>query len=286
MKSKVLVTGANGQLGKTIKEISSNYIESITFVFVEKSELDITKKDEVDRFFKLNDFDYCINCAAYTNVDLAETEIEIALDANANAVKHLALSSKTYDVTLIHISTDYVFDGTNTRPYKEDDTTNPINQYGETKLLGEQYIKENLEDYFIIRTSWLYSKFNKNFVKTIFNKLKTDEKLTIITSQQGTPTSCLDLSNFIVFLIKNTIKNYGVYHFSARGNTTWYGLGAHISAYLNKTTNVSPIEDYPSKAKRPQYSVLDNQKVETLTNKPLKNWEESVDEVLKSLSQH
>ena len=284
MKSKVLVTGANGQLGKTLREVSNNFVDSMAFVFVEKSELDITKKDEVDRFFKQNNFDYCINCAAYTNVDLAETEIEKAIDVNANAVKHLALSCKTYDATLVHVSTDYVFDGTKTQAYTEDDTTNPINSYGKSKRLGEQYIEEIIENHFIIRTSWLYSKFNKNFVTTIFNKLINDEKLTIITSQKGTPTSCLDLSNFIVFLISNAVKSYGIYHFSANGNTTWYGLGAHIATYLNKGENVSPIKEYPSKAKRPMYSILDNKKVEKLTNKPLKNWEESVDNVLKSLS--
>ena len=285
MKSKVLITGANGQLGKTIKEISSDFTNSIDFVFVEKSELDITNSKSVEIYFQSNKFDYCINCAAYTNVDLAETETKIAFDVNANAAKNLAVNCKAYNTTLIHVSTDYVFDGTKQSPYTESDLTNPINTYGESKLLGEDYIRKHLDNYFIIRTSWLYSKFNKNFVKTIFNKLKEDEKLTIITSQKGTPTSCNDLSYFILFLITDAIKKFGTYHFSAKGETTWYGLALHISKFLSKSSNVTPIKDYPTKAKRPFYSVLNNSKVELLYSKPLIKWEECVDEVLKNLPQ-
>ncbi|MFD2917040.1 dTDP-4-dehydrorhamnose reductase [Psychroserpens luteus] len=285
MKSRILVTGANGQLGKTIKEISSDFINSIDFVFVEKSELDITNSESLELYFQSNKFDYCINCAAYTNVDLAETEIKKAFDVNANAVKNLAVNCNTYNTVLIHVSTDYVFDGTKQSPYIETDITNPINVYGESKLLGEEHIRKHLDNYFIIRVSWLYSKFDKNFVKTIFNRLKEDEKLTIITSQRGTPTSCHDLSYFILFLITNAIKNFGTYHFSAKGETTWYGLAQYISKYLNKSTNVTPIKDYPTKAKRPFYSVMNNSKVEQLYGKPLTKWEECVDEVLENLPQ-
>ncbi|MEM5565641.1 dTDP-4-dehydrorhamnose reductase [Psychroserpens sp. AS72] len=284
MKTRILVTGSNGQLGKTIKEISTDFTNSIVFVFLEKSELDITNNKDVEHFFQENKFNYCINCAAYTNVDLAETEIKKAFDVNAKAVENLAINCKTHNTTLIHVSTDYVFDGTKHTPYIESDITNPINTYGESKLLGEEYIKKHLDNYFIIRTSWLYSKFNKNFVKTIFNKLKMNEELSIITSQKGTPSSCSDLSNFIYFLITNDIKNYGTYHFSATGVTTWYGLALHISKFLNKSSNVKPIKNYPTKAQRPLYSVLNNNKVEELFKKPLKKWEESVDEVLEHLS--
>ncbi|MCD2258247.1 dTDP-4-dehydrorhamnose reductase [Psychroserpens luteolus] len=284
MKSKVLVTGANGQLGKTIRELSTNFAKSIDFVFVERSELDITNSKSLALLFKTNHFNYCINCAAYTNVDLAESEIAAAIDINANAVKNLAENCKTYNTTLIHISTDYVFDGQSTRPYNEDDPTQPINAYGTSKLLGEDYIRKHLDRHFIIRTSWLYSTFNKNFVKTIFNKLKNDKKLTIITSQKGTPTSCVDLSNFIMFLIINRVSNFGIYHFSAEGETTWHGLALHIAQLLGKTSNVSAIKDYPSKAKRPLYSVLNTKKAEQLIKKPLNNWKASVDEVIKSLS--
>ncbi|MFT5846818.1 MAG: dTDP-4-dehydrorhamnose reductase [Psychroserpens sp.] len=284
MKSRVLVTGANGQLGKTIREISGDFTISIDFVFVDRSELDITNIESLELLFQSKDFDYCINCAAYTNVDLAETEIKQAMSINATAVNNLAINCKKHSVILIHVSTDYVFDGAKQSPYLESDTTNPINVYGESKLLGEEYIRKQLDNYFIIRTSWLYSKFNKNFVKSILSKLKENEELTIITSQKGTPTSCIDLSYFILFLITNSITNFGTYHFSAKGDTTWYGLALQISKYLNKSSNVTPIKDYPSKALRPLHSVLNNNKVEALTKKPLKNWEESVNEVLKSLS--
>nr|WP_321221298.1 dTDP-4-dehydrorhamnose reductase [uncultured Psychroserpens sp.] len=285
MKNKVLVTGANGQLGKTIREISNEFINSIDFVFVEKSQLDITNQNELDTYFKANTFDYCINCAAYTNVDLAETETQKAIEVNANAVNNLAKMCSLYHTSLMHVSTDYVFDGTNQTPYLETNDTNPINVYGQSKLLGENYIREQLDAHFIIRTSWLYSKFEKNFVTSIFNKLKNDEKLTIITSQKGTPTSCIDLSYFILFIITNSIKNFGTYHFSAQGETTWYGLAMQIAKYLSKSSNVTAIENYPTKAKRPMYSVLSNDKVEELIKKPLNNWQESVDEVLKNLSQ-
>lgn len=283
MKSRVLVTGANGQLGKTIREISSDFTASIDFVFVDRSELDITNIESLELIFQSKYFDYCINCAAYTNVDLAETEREQATAINANAVKNLAIHCKKQNTILIHVSTDYVFDGTKQSPYLESDTTNPINVYGESKLQGEDSIREHFDNYFIIRTSWLYSKFNKNFVTSIFNKLKDNEELTIITSQKGTPTSCIDLSCFILFLITNSIKSFGTYHFSARGETTWYGLALQISNYFNNSSNVTPINDYPSKAQRPLYSVLNYNKVEQLTKKPLNNWEESVDEVLKSI---
>jgi dTDP-4-dehydrorhamnose reductase len=285
MKNKVLVTGANGQLGKTIREISNEFINSIEFVFVEKSQLDITNQNELDTYFKANTFDYCINCAAYTNVDLAETETQKAIEVNANAVHNLAKMCSLYHTTLIHVSTDYVFDGTNQTPYLETNDTNPINVYGQSKLLGENYIREQLDAHFIIRTSWLYSTFEKNFVTSIFNKLQNDEKLTIITSQKGTPTSCIDLSYFILFIITNSIKNFGTYHFSAQGETTWYGLAMQIAKYLSKSSNVTAIKNYSTKAKRPMYSVLSNDKVEELIKKPLNNWQESVDEVLKNLSQ-
>jgi dTDP-4-dehydrorhamnose reductase len=284
MKSRVLVTGANGQLGKTIRGLSSDFTNSIDFVFVDKSELDITNSESLIFFLKASHFDYCINCAAYTNVDLAETETEKAINVNANAVKNLAIHCKEQDIILIHVSTDYVFDGKKKSPYIESDATNPINFYGESKLLGEEYIRGYLDRYFIIRTSWLYSRFNKNFVKTVFNKLKNNEKLAIITSQKGTPTSCNDLSYFMLFLISNAIKNFGTYHFSAQGETTWYGLTMQISKHLNKNSNVTPLKNYPSKAQRPLYSVLNNNKAEELLQKPLKNWEDSVDEVIKGLS--
>jgi dTDP-4-dehydrorhamnose reductase len=186
MKINVLVTGASGQLGKTLNEISSKYSDKIKFTFTSKLELDITNKNHIEAFFNKDNFDYCINCAAYTNVEQAETFPEIAFKVNAEAVKNLTLACKKTNTILIHISTDYVFDGTKSEPYSEEDETNPINEYGKSKLLGEQHIPQTLEKYFIIRTSWLYSVYENNFLKTIVDKIKHSEKLQITTSQQNT----------------------------------------------------------------------------------------------------
>lgn len=284
MKTKVLVTGADGQLGKSIFESSLDYTKSIEFKFVNRTQLDITNPEDLRAFFNTNDFDYCINCAAYTNVDLAETETKQAINVNALAVKNLALLCLESNTTLIHISTDYVFDGTKKSPYTEDDHPNPINSYGQSKLQGEEYIREYLTGFYIIRTSWLYSKFNKNFVKTIVKKLKEDQKLKIVTSQKGAPTSCNELSNFILFLITNRIKAFGTYHFSAEGETTWYGLALHISKHFKKSAYISAVDDYKTKAKRPSNSVLDSSKVSRLLKKPLAKWEDSVDRIVLDLT--
>lgn len=284
MKIRVLVTGANGQLGKAIREVSKNVTDVIEFVFADKFELDITQKNSLETYFKTQDFNYCINCAAYTNVDLAETEKDKSFRVNAFAVNNLAIICNRFNIVLIHMSTDYVFDGTKSTPYLETDKTNPINSYGQSKLLGEQHIQKHLQHYFIIRTSWLFSKFNGNFVTTIYNKLIKDEQLNVITSQKGVPTSCTDLAYFLIFLIKHRIINFGIYHYVPCGDTSWYGLALHIAMHLNKPSNVLPIEDYPSKAKRPLYSVLDNNKAKDLLNVSMQNWTDSVDDVLKVLS--
>ena len=168
MSTKVLVTGANGQLGSTIKELYSTNQDNIQFTFTTKAELDISNKNEIKKFFSKNNFDYCINCAAFTNVEQAEKTPEIAFKINAKAVKHLAKICKVTNTVLIHISTDYVFDGSKNEPYSELDIPNPINEYGKSKLLGEQYIQQILNSYFIIRTSWLYSKdFGYNFYRNL-----------------------------------------------------------------------------------------------------------------------
>jgi dTDP-4-dehydrorhamnose reductase len=281
MKTKVLVIGANGQLGKTIKDLSSQY-KSLDFTFADKFDLDITSTKDIRNYLK-NNFNYCINCAAYTNVEKAEQELELATKINADAVKKLAQECNVNNTTLIHISTDYVFDGNKTTPYKEEDKTNPINHYGKSKLLGEKYIKEELENYFIIRTSWLYSKYGINFFKKTVNKLKKNKELTIITSQKGTPTSCIDLGVFILYLISNEIKSFGVYHFSALGETTWYDFAVEITKQLNYNTDkIKPIENFKSKAQRPLYSVLDNSKSKIIFNKtPF--WKDSVKQTVTNL---
>jgi dTDP-4-dehydrorhamnose reductase len=284
MKINVLVTGASGQLGKTLNEISSKYSDKIKFTFTSKLELDITNKNHIEAFFNEGNFDYCINCAAYTNVEQAETFPEIAFKVNAKAVKNLTLACKRTNTILIHISTDYVFDGTKREPYSEEDQTNPINEYGKSKLLGEQYITQLLEKYFIIRTSWLYSVNENNFLKTIVDKIKQGEKLQITTSQHGTPTSCKDLSSFIIHLIITRHNQFGTYNFSAQGEATWHDFAIQISKHFPQydSSLILAKEKYTSNVTRPTYSVLDNSKASKIFY--LNNsWRESVDEVLNNL---
>ena len=284
MKKKILVTGAKGQLARTIKDLYSNNTYNLEFVFASKTDLDITNRDQVSTFFTKQQFDYCINCAAYTNVEQSEVQPHLAYKVNTKAVKILAEECKNYSVILIHISTDYVFDGKANQPYKEEDQTNPINEYGKSKLAGELEVKTVLDDFFIIRTSWLYSRYGHNFVKTIIKKIQENGELKIITSQVGTPTSCDELSQFIIFLIRTSSKSYGIYHFSSHGQTTWYDFALEIAKQFESydTDKISPIETFETKAERPNYSVLSNHKSNQIfeTNN---YWEDQVKLTVKSL---
>lgn len=259
----VLVTGANGQLGKTIRELySHNHIE-YDFTFVTKSQLDITDKKIVKSFFNQNQFDYCINCAAYTNVEQAEKTPDIAYKINAEAVKYLAEACLKTKTILIHISTDYVFDGEKKEPYMVEDLPNPINEYGKSKLLGEQYIQEILDSYFIVRTSWLYSKkYGKNFYKTILEKAETEPLLSITAKQTGCPTNTESLSKFIYRMIKIKSSNFGIYHFSDSKAMTWYDFASEILKEHNISTKMKleKNDNYFTLARRPINSVLLNTK--------------------------
>lgn len=283
MKTKVLVTGANGQLGQTINELYSSDT-TFEFVLTTKAQLDITNPTKVEDYFFKHKFHYCINCAAYTNVEGAESNRDEAFKVNADAVKHLAATCKINKVILIQISTDYVFDGEKSTPYNEQDEPGPINVYGKSKLAGEQYIQAILDEYFIIRTSWLYSKFGKNFLKTIIAKIQNQEDLTITTSQIGSPTSCVDLAQFIFKVIKNRESNYGVYHFSAMGQTTWYDYALQIGKLFKgyDCKKIVPVRQFNSKAKRPKYSILDNSKASRIIKERVL-WEKRVDETTKLL---
>lgn len=263
MKSQILVTGSNGQLGKTIQDLHLSKIDSYEFFFASRQELDITNKSSVEGFFLNKNITYCINCAAYTAVDKAEEESSEAFKINAEGVKNLADICKISNTVLIHISTDYVFDGKTTIPYKEEDKTNPINVYGKSKLAGEEFIKEVLDRYFIIRTSWLYSKHGRNFVKTISEKISDNANLKVITSEIGTPTNCIDLAQFIFHLIQTKNKNYGVFHFSNLGETTWYDFAVEISKYFTdyNSIKIERINNFKALARRPKFSVLDKTKV-------------------------
>ncbi len=276
----VLVTGASGQLASCIKKFSETE-DSIDWLFMDSSEIDITSKCDLEESFKSKRIDYCINAAAYTNVEKAESEQGKAFKINADAVKNLAEICKKNRTVLIHISTDYVFDGKADRPYTETDITNPINAYGASKLKGENYIREIANEYFIFRTSWLFSEFGHNFFKTILKKAAENATLNITTEQTGTPTNANHLAQLILKLIREKNSNYGLYHFSNLGEATWYGFAEEILRVSNNLEKIKLNEDnsYKTIAARPAYSVLEKQKlIETLKFTPV-SWEEAVREV-------
>ncbi|SEB65154.1 dTDP-4-dehydrorhamnose reductase [Maribacter dokdonensis] len=224
---KVLVTGANGQLGQCLQKITPSYKE-LNVIFKSSKELDITDILRIEEAFVKGNFNYCINCAAYTNVEQAEKTPDIAYKVNAEGVKNLANVCKRYNTTLIHISTDYVFDGEKDEPYTVKDVPNPINEYGKSKLLGEKHIQEIMDNYCIIRTSWLYSEFGKNFYTTILKKAKTDDILKVSNTQLGYPTNAMNLGEFIIGEIKLNEFKYRVYHFTDKIEMTWYQFAVKI----------------------------------------------------------
>ncbi|TBV28287.1 dTDP-4-dehydrorhamnose reductase [Meridianimaribacter sp. CL38] len=282
MKKSVLITGANGQLGECIKELSSKF-EELNFIFKSSKELDITSFNSAKAIFEKHQFNYCINCAAYTAVDLAEDEKEKAFAVNAEGVKHLAILSKDYNTSLIHISTDFVFDGLKNTPYTETDAPNPINVYGASKLQGEQYIKELLDTYFIFRTSWLYSEYGNNFMKTMLRLSKQRQELNVVNDQIGSPTYAKDLAEVILKVIKEDSTNYGMYHFSNKGETSWFGFAQEIFKQKKIQINLQPItsENYKTKAKRPMFSVLNNSKNVKELGVIQKSWKKSLSNCLR-----
>lgn len=284
---KILVTGANGQLGQCIKDASLAH-PNLEFTFATRNELSIENKQAVSDYFRKNKFDYCINTAAYTNVDKAESESDAAFSVNAEAVKNLAQTCKEKEVVLLHVSTDYVFDGKKGTPYVETDATNPINVYGASKLKGEQYIQEICDKYFIFRTSWLYSQYGHNFLNTILKYAKEGKALTITTEQTGTPTNANDLAEVLVQVITTNATAYGLYHFSNQGKATWYDFAEAILEYSNQlgTTNLAKTDHYPTFAARPVYSLLDINKTQQVFKlKPL-DWKMSLSTILKNRFNH
>tara|TARA_R110000868_G_scaffold205840_2_gene454471 strand:+ start:2844 stop:3620 length:777 start_codon:yes stop_codon:yes gene_type:complete len=254
----VLVTGASGQLGRTIQELGVNYPE-IDFIFKNSKELDITNNTYVNNVFEEGNFNYCINCAAYTNVEQAEKTPEIAFKVNADGAKNIANACKTYDVILIHISTDYVFDGEKKDPYTIFDKPNPINEYGKSKLLGEKYIQETLDNFLIIRTSWLYSKIHgSNFYKTILEKANQRETINITDDQIGCPTNAENLTKYILDLILKKSENYGIHHYTDGIAMTWFDFAFQILKNGGFKPELLLVKDrnYRTFALRPKNSIL------------------------------
>lgn len=272
---RVLVTGANGQLGKSIHRISSNYPE-LKIVFTDVEELDITKTEGVNAFFENHAFDYCINCAAYTAVDKAEEEVDKPFLINATAAKNLAEACQTSEAVLIHISTDFVFDGSKRTPYTEEDTPNPLSVYGKSKLQGEEYIQKIWNKHFIVRTSWLYSEYGNNFVKTMLRLAETRDEISVVNDQIGSPTYAGDLASFLLEIVKGDTCKYGLYHYSNEGEISWYDFAVEIFKQHKKAVRVVPIPTsaYPTAAKRPAYSVMDLSKARIIIK--IKNWKKSL----------
>lgn len=275
----VLVTGASGQLGQSLQFIASQYSE-MQFIFASSQDLDITDEGRVFSFFDKNKINFCINAAAYTAVDKAESDQEKAYLVNVTGPKNLAIACKKNNTTLIHISTDFVFDGTANTPYLESDLTNPIGVYGQTKLDGEKEVASNCSEYFIIRTSWVYSQFGNNFMKTMLRLSQDRKELNVVSDQIGTPTNAVDLAKAILEIISNTkqVANYGIYNFSNEGQCSWYDFAKEIFKINNVNINVNPIptEAYPTPAKRPKYSVLDKSKIKSTFGIIIKNWQEAL----------
>jgi len=280
----ILVTGANGQLGTCIKAIANNY-PSCNVVFEDSSSLDITNRNQVVQYMSNSQFDYIINCAAYTAVDLAEDNKEKAFEINAKAVENLTIACKRFSSTLLHVSTDFVFDGKKNAPYLERDSTHPLNYYGASKLNGEQIIQQALSKYVIIRTSWLFSEFGNNFVKTMVRLGQEKKELSIVADQYGSPTYAIDLAHILLTFIASSSTSYGLYHFSNHGATTWYNFAAEIfklqnqDIRLHKTTS----KQFASRAIRPKYSVLETKKVKETLNIDIRNWQSALKEMLSRL---
>ncbi|MDF4201476.1 dTDP-4-dehydrorhamnose reductase [Maribacter sp. SA7] len=253
---RVLVTGSNGQLGQCLHKIAPLY-KGFKFIFKNSADLDITDRLSIKKNFDSNDFDYCINCAAYTYVEQAEKTPDIAYKVNAEGVKNLAHVCKDYSTTLIHISTDYVFDGEKDGPYTVKDVPNPINEYGKSKLQGEKYIQDIMENYCIIRTSWLYSEFGKNFYTTILKKARAGENLSVTDIQIGCPTNANNLAKYIVGKLARN-NNFGIEHFTDGYSCTWFDFAKKIliDQGLQMTVKLRRDKNYRTFVKRPVNSVL------------------------------
>ncbi len=280
MKS-VLVTGASGQLGRCFQKLSANFPQ-LDCHFFDSSELDIQDKISLKQVFAAKEIDYCINCAAYTNVEKAEEEKEQAFAINAEALKNLAEVCERNKAVLIHFSTDYVFDGQATEPYREIDVTNPINVYGASKLKGEEYVRKLCSHHFIFRTSWLYSEFGHNFMKTILKKISENTELNITTSQTGTPTNANDLAEAVLQIIAAKNTNYGLYHYSNLGKATWYDFAKAILQFSDSLEKITLNKSgfYPTKAARPAYSVLDKTKFLETFGIEIPEWKNSLKNIL------
>jgi len=279
---KILITGAYGQLGSEIKALTEKY-KTWQFLFTDADVLDITDENAINIYFRQNQPDFVINCAAYTAVDKAESDAETAEKVNAIAPKLLAKYSEITGSKLIHISTDYVFNGESFVPYTEEDKVNPAGVYGKTKLQGEINCFEENPDSLVIRTSWLYSTFGNNFVKTMLRLAGERDKLNVVFDQVGTPTNAADLAGAILSIIQISEKDNGkfvpgIYHYSNEGVASWYDFAKAIFETTGVKCEVSPVlsDQFPTPAKRPNYSVLNKSKIKNTFGLTIPYWKESL----------
>ena len=283
---KVLVTGSKGQLGSEIRSLSPLY-SGLDIVFTDIDELDITNLREIEKFFNRHEFQALINCAGYTAVDKAEDEAELALQVNGEAVQFLASVCTKNHCYPIHISTDYVFCGSQSRPYKEEDIPDPATEYGKSKLLGERYFYDIAKKGLIIRTSWLYSTFGNNFVKTILNNGRRAEELRVVSDQVGSPTYARDLASHLLEVLPRAMagESNGIYHYSNEGVCSWFDLALETVRMAGLKCRVVAVNstEYPTKALRPFYSVLDKSKFKKDFGINLPHWKDSLKACIEAL---
>ncbi|MDE6345589.1 MAG: dTDP-4-dehydrorhamnose reductase [Muribaculaceae bacterium] len=284
---KILVTGANGQLGHEMKNVLEDKMPGIT-LYTDINELDLTDAKAVEKYVLDNEVTHIINCAAYTNVDRAEEDKLLCASINVNAVKNLAAAADQNGAKIIHISTDYVFDGKSYKPYCESDKVNPISQYGTTKRQGETSLLALAPNSIIIRTAWLYSPYGKNFVKTMLELGATRKELRVVCDQIGTPTYARDLADAIYAILSSQQWVSGIYHFTDEGACSWYDFTKSILRIAGlKGCKVCPIpsEDYPTAAARPYYSVLNRNRIKVTYDIEIPHWEESLQDCIKRLKE-
>jgi dTDP-4-dehydrorhamnose reductase len=285
--TNILITGSKGQVGSELRELAGAY--EYSFYFTDRDSLDITDRSQIEMFVKNNSIEIIINAAAYTAVDKAEEDQENADKVNHLATKYLAEIAKEQNIKLIHISTDYVFDGKNYKPYNEEDTTSPNGVYGATKLAGEKAMQAiNPKNSIIIRTSWVYSSFGSNFVKTMLRLGKERDELGVIFDQVGTPTYARDLAKTILDIIP-LIQNSKliIYNYSNEGVVSWYDFAKEIMRMAKLECHINPIEtkEYPTPAERPHYSLLNKSKIKEQYNIMIPYWKDSLDECLKVMEE-
>ena len=283
-KPVLLVTGANGQLGKEFRALENKF-PSFPFIFVTREELPVQNNEQLIEFFQRHQPSFCINCAAYTAVDKAETEKEAAFLVNATAVGLLSSVCSQFNTKLVHISTDYVFDGLSPVPYTEEDATCPVNTYGASKLKGEELCLKNNPNAIIIRTAWVYSTFGNNFVKTMIRLMKERDSFTVVNDQVGAPTYAADLAGVIMHIIEGDHWEAGLFHYSNSGKISWYDFAVTIKELTGSSCKITPIStsQYPTPAKRPSFSLLNATKIKNTFSISVPDWRASLEKCLQQL---